>query len=118
MTVARAKYTIEYPANFMLVAAMNPCPCGYYNHPTKECVCSAASVSRYINRISGPLLDRIDLHVEVTPVALDEISSTAPAEKKRRDTRTGGRSAGTAGRTFRRDERHPYQRHDESGHAP
>ena len=81
VTVARAKYTIEYPANFMLVAAMNPCPCGYYNHPTKECVCSAASVSRYINRISGPLLDRIDLHVEVTPVALDEISGTAPAEK-------------------------------------
>ena len=81
VTVARAKYTIEYPANFMLVAAMNPCPCGYYNHPTKECVCSTASVSRYINRISGPLLDRIDLHVEVTPVALDEISGTAPAEK-------------------------------------
>ena len=81
VTVARAKYTIEYPANFMLVAAMNPCPCGYYNHPTKECVCSAASVSRYINRISGPLLDRIDLHVEVTPVALDEISGTAPAER-------------------------------------
>ena len=69
VTVSRAKYTIDYPANFMLVAAMNPCPCGYYNHPAKECVCSSASVSRYI-----------DLHVEVTPVALDEISDPAPAE--------------------------------------
>lgn len=81
VTVSRAKYTIEYPANFMLVAAMNPCPCGYYNHPTRECTCSAASVARYLNRISGPLLDRIDLHVEVTPVALDELSDAAPAER-------------------------------------
>lgn len=80
VTVSRAKYTIEYPANFMLVAAMNPCPCGYYNHPTKECVCSAGSVFRYLNRISGPLLDRIDLHVEVTPVPLEEIADEAPRE--------------------------------------
>lgn len=80
ISISRARYSIEYPAGFMLVASMNPCPCGYYNHPAKECVCSSASVSRYINRISGPLLDRIDLHVEVTPVALDEISDPAPAE--------------------------------------
>lgn len=80
VTVSRAKYTIEYPANFMLVAAMNPCPCGYYNHPTKECVCGTAAVYRYINRISGPLLDRIDLHVEVTPVALEEIADASPNE--------------------------------------
>lgn len=81
ITVSRAKYSVEYPANFMLVAAMNPCPCGYYNHPVKECVCGAGSVFRYINRISGPLLDRIDLHVEVTPVAFDEISDTTPLER-------------------------------------
>lgn len=80
ITVSRARYSVEYPANFMLVAAMNPCPCGYYNHPTRECVCSPGSVFRYMNRISGPLLDRIDLHVEVTPVALDEIADTAPQE--------------------------------------
>lgn len=81
VTVSRAKYTIEYPANFMLVAAMNPCPCGYYNHPTKECVCSAGSVFRYLNRISGPLLDRIDLHVEVTPVPFEEITDEVPRER-------------------------------------
>lgn len=80
VTVSRAKYTIEYPANFMLVAAMNPCPCGYYNHPTKDCVCGPASVYRYINRISGPLFDRIDIHVEVAPVKLDEITDSSPAE--------------------------------------
>ncbi len=68
IVVSRAKYTVEYPANFILVASMNPCPCGYFNHPTKECVCSRNSVHRYINRISGPLLDRIDMHIEVTPV--------------------------------------------------
>lgn len=80
VVVSRAKYSIEYPANFMLVAAMNPCPCGYYNHPTKECVCSPASVSRYMNRISGPLFDRIDLHVEVSPVPLDDIGNSVPSE--------------------------------------
>ena len=69
VTVSRAKYSVEYPANFTLVAAMNPCPCGYYNHPAKECVCSPGAVHRYMSRISGPLMDRIDLHVEVTPVA-------------------------------------------------
>ncbi len=81
VVVTRAKYSVEYPANFMLVAAMNPCPCGYYNHPTKECVCSAGSVFRYMNRISGPLLDRIDMHIEVVPVALDEIADDTPQER-------------------------------------
>lgn len=80
ITVSRAKYSVEYPANFMLVAAMNPCPCGYYNHPTRECTCSAGAVHRYMNRISGPLLDRIDLHVEVTPVPAGALSDAAPGE--------------------------------------
>ena len=66
--VSRARYSVEYPANFTLVAAMNPCPCGYYNHPTKACTCPPGAVHRYMGRISGPLLDRIDLQVEVTPV--------------------------------------------------
>ncbi len=80
IVVARAKYSVEYPANFMLVAAMNPCPCGYYNHPTRECVCSPSAVRRYMTRISGPLMDRIDLHVEVTPVPPSELSARAPGE--------------------------------------
>nr|WP_288660969.1 YifB family Mg chelatase-like AAA ATPase [uncultured Alistipes sp.] len=80
VVVSRAKYSVEYPANFTLVAAMNPCPCGYYNHPTRECTCSPGSVHRYMGRISGPLMDRIDLHVEVTPVAPQELSATAPGE--------------------------------------
>ena len=80
ITVSRAKYSVEYPANFMLVASMNPCPCGYYNHPTKECVCGKGAVYRYMNRISGPLMDRIDMHVEVTPVAFNEMSDPKPEE--------------------------------------
>ncbi|MDE5707188.1 MAG: ATP-binding protein, partial [Alistipes sp.] len=80
IVVSRARYSVEYPANFTLIAAMNPCPCGYYNHPTKECSCPPGTVHRYLNRISGPLLDRIDLQVEVTPVAIDELSDTRPAE--------------------------------------
>ena len=80
VTVSRAKYSVEYPANFTLVAAMNPCPCGYYNHPTKECTCPPGAVHRYMGRISGPLLDRIDLQVEVTPVAIGEISQVRPSE--------------------------------------
>ena len=75
IVVSRARYSVEYPANFTLVAAMNPCPCGYYNHPTKECTCSPGAVHRYMGRISGPLMDRIDLHVEVTPVAPQELSA-------------------------------------------
>lgn len=80
ITVSRAKYSVEYPANFTLVAAMNPCPCGYYNHPARECVCSPGSVHRYMSRISGPLMDRIDMHVEVTPVSAAELSAAAPGE--------------------------------------
>ena len=80
IVVSRARYSVEYPANFTLVAAMNPCPCGYYNHPTKECTCPPGAVHRYMGRISGPLLDRIDLQVEVTPVAIGEISQVRPSE--------------------------------------
>ncbi len=80
ITVSRARYSVEYPANFMLVAAMNPCPCGYYNHPTRECTCSPGSVHRYMSRISGPLMDRIDLHVEVTPVPPSALAEAAPGE--------------------------------------
>ncbi|MBO5234504.1 MAG: YifB family Mg chelatase-like AAA ATPase [Alistipes sp.] len=75
ITVSRARYSVEYPANFSLVASMNPCPCGYYNHPTKECTCPPSAVHRYLSRISGPLLDRIDIHIEVTPVPLAEMMS-------------------------------------------
>ncbi|MDE6264279.1 MAG: YifB family Mg chelatase-like AAA ATPase [Paramuribaculum sp.] len=80
INIARAKYSIDYPAGFMLVASMNPCPCGYYNHPTKECTCPGGAVQKYLNRISGPLLDRIDLQVEILPVPFEEISSGAPGE--------------------------------------
>ncbi len=81
VTISRARVTVDFPASFMLIASMNPCPCGYYNHPDKECVCAPGVVSRYLNKISGPLLDRIDLHVEVTPVSYDELSSNIrPAE--------------------------------------
>ena len=78
--VSRARYSVEYPANFMLVAAMNPCPCGYYNHPTRACTCPAGAVHRYMNRISGPLMDRIDLHVEVTPVPPSALAEAAAGE--------------------------------------
>lgn len=80
VTISRAKISVEFPANFMLIASMNPCPCGYYNHPEKECVCAPGVVQRYLNKISGPLLDRIDLHVEVTPVSFDQLSSNRPTE--------------------------------------
>jgi len=75
VTISRAKVSIDYPANFMLVASMNPCPCGYYNHPEKECVCGPGVVQRYLSKVSGPLLDRIDLHVEVVPVSFDEMTA-------------------------------------------
>jgi magnesium chelatase family protein len=80
VTISRAKFTVEYPAGFMLIAAINPCPCGYYNHPDKDCVCGTGVVQNYLNKISGPLLDRIDLHVEVTPVSFDELAHDIPAE--------------------------------------
>lgn len=81
VTVSRAKISVDFPANFMLIASMNPCPCGYYNHPTKECVCAPVAVQRYLNRVSGPLLDRIDLHVEVTPVPFEEMTARRNTEK-------------------------------------
>ncbi|MEQ8335964.1 MAG: YifB family Mg chelatase-like AAA ATPase [Cyclobacteriaceae bacterium] len=80
VTISRARVSLDYPANFMLIASMNPCPCGYYNHPEKECVCPPGTVQRYLNRVSGPLLDRIDLHVEVTPVSFDEMTAQRKAE--------------------------------------
>ena len=80
VTISRAKFSVDYPAGFMLVAAMNPCPCGYYNHPDRECTCGSGVVQRYLNKVSGPLLDRIDLHVEVTPVNYDDLSSNLPSE--------------------------------------
>ena len=80
ITISRAKYTIDYPASFMLVASMNPCPCGYYTHPTRPCMCPEGAVQRYLNRISGPLLDRIDLQIEIYPVPFDDMASTRPAE--------------------------------------
>jgi magnesium chelatase family protein len=81
VTVSRARFSVNYPANFMLVASMNPCPCGFYNHPNKECLCNPQIVQRYLAKISGPLLDRIDLHVEVTPVEYTELASKAQGEK-------------------------------------
>jgi magnesium chelatase family protein len=81
VSISRARITVEYPASFMLVAAMNPCPCGYYNHPTRACTCAPGAVKRYLNRISGPLFDRIDLHVEVVPVPFKDLSGALPGER-------------------------------------
>ncbi|MDF1549923.1 MAG: YifB family Mg chelatase-like AAA ATPase [Bacteroidales bacterium] len=80
ITISRAKFTVEYPASFMLVSSMNPCPCGYYNHPEKDCVCSPGIVQKYLNKISGPLLDRIDIHIEVVPVPFRKLSDAKPSE--------------------------------------
>lgn len=80
VTISRAKSTVDYPASFMLISSMNPCPCGYYNHPEKDCMCPPGMVQKYLNKISGPLLDRIDLHVEVTPVSFTELSSKEKGE--------------------------------------
>ncbi|MFY0688109.1 MAG: YifB family Mg chelatase-like AAA ATPase [Cyclobacteriaceae bacterium] len=80
VTISRAKVSLDFPSNFMLIASMNPCPCGFYNHPEKECVCPPGTVQRYLNKVSGPLLDRIDLHVEVTPVSFDQMTSDRKAE--------------------------------------
>lgn len=83
VTVSRARFSVEYPAGFMLVSSMNPCPCGFYNHPEKECVCAAGMVQKYLNKISGPLLDRIDIHIEVTPVPFKELSQLKPSENSK-----------------------------------
>ncbi len=81
VTISRAKVSLDFPASFMLIASMNPCPCGFYNHPERECTCPPGAVQKYLNKVSGPLLDRIDLHVEVTPVAFNELSSQRTSEK-------------------------------------
>jgi magnesium chelatase family protein len=81
ITISRAKFSVEYPCSFMLVASMNPCPCGFYNHPTKQCVCGPGMVQKYLSRISGPLLDRIDIHLEVVPVPFNELTEMKPGEK-------------------------------------
>ncbi len=81
INISRAKYSITYPCSFMFVASMNPCPCGYYNHPTKPCVCTPGQIHRYLHKISGPLLDRIDLQIEITPLSFEEMSRTAPGEE-------------------------------------
>ena len=80
ITISRAKFTVEYPASFMLVASMNPCPCGYYNHPDRQCMCSPGIVQKYLNKVSGPLLDRIDIHIEVVPVPFDKLSDKTAVE--------------------------------------
>ena len=80
INISRAKYSITYPCSFMFVASMNPCPCGYYNHPQKACVCTPGQIHRYLHKISGPLLDRIDLQIEITPLSFNELSRTAPGE--------------------------------------
>jgi len=80
VTISRAKVALDFPASFMLIASMNPCPCGYYNHPERQCTCPPGAVQKYLNKVSGPLLDRIDLHVEVTPVAFSELSAMRKGE--------------------------------------
>ena len=80
ISISRSRFTVEYPASFMLVSSMNPCPCGFYNHPEKDCVCPSGAVQRYLNKISGPLLDRIDIQIEIIPVPFDKISASEPAE--------------------------------------
>ncbi|NOX48046.1 MAG: YifB family Mg chelatase-like AAA ATPase [Chlorobi bacterium] len=81
VTIARSRLTVEFPTSFMLVASMNPCPCGYYNHPDKDCTCGPGIVQRYLNKVSGPLLDRIDIHVEVIPVDFNELTGDRVSEK-------------------------------------
>lgn len=87
VAISRSRFNVDFPASFTLIASMNPCPCGYYNHPTKQCVCAPGLVQKYLNRVSGPLLDRIDLHVEVTPVSFDqltEVTNEEPSEDIRK----------------------------------
>src|SRR5690606_28882715 len=81
ITISRARFSVVYPASFMLIAAMNPCPCGFHNHPEKQCICHPGMVQKYVGRISGPLMDRIDLHIEVTPVDFNALSGSPTAEK-------------------------------------
>ena len=83
ITISRARSAVDYPSNFMLIASMNPCPCGFHNHPERECLCTPGTVQKYLNRISGPLLDRIDIHIEVTPVNYDKMVSGQKLESSR-----------------------------------
>ncbi len=117
ITVARARYRVLYPANFTLVAAMNPCPCGYYNHPSKECSCSSGAVQRYMGRVSGPLMDRIDMHVEVTPVEASELADAAPGEPSAAIRERVCRAREVQRERFRDCAGGAYQRHDERGDA-
>jgi len=80
ITISRAKYTVEYPASFMFIASMNPCPCGYYNHPTRSCVCNPGQIQHYINKVSGPLMDRIDIQIEIVPVPFEDLSKKEKGE--------------------------------------
>ncbi len=81
ISISRSRFSVEYPASFMLISSMNPCPCGYYNHPEKQCVCSQGAVQKYLNKISGPLLDRIDIQIEIVPVPFEKISNADTGEK-------------------------------------
>jgi magnesium chelatase family protein len=80
VTICRSRMIVDFPASFLLLASMNPCPCGYFNHPAKDCTCPPGAVTRYLNRVSGPLLDRIDLHVEVVPVPYARLSAAGPGD--------------------------------------
>jgi len=99
ITISRAKSTCDYPASFMLIASMNPCPCGFHNHPEKECMCSPGMVQKYLNRISGPLLDRIDIHIEVVPVKYDKLSDAGTIEKSRGCPGKSHKGKGSAGQS-------------------
>jgi len=104
ITISRARFTVEYPASFMLIASMNPCPCGYYNHPEKECTCTPVMRQKYMSRISGPLLDRIDLHIEVVPVPFDKLSG-----KEQLETSAQIRERVTKARAIQQDRFEDYQ---------
>lgn len=105
VTVNRSRYSVRYPAGFMLVASMNPCPCGFYNHPDRDCMCAPGLVRKYLNRVSGPLLDRFDIHVEVTPVPFHELNEGGPLEK----------SADVRGRVIRARERQSQRFENQDG---
>lgn len=125
--ISRVSYAIDYPAGFMLVASMNPCPCGYYNHPEKACICTPGQIQRYMARISGPLLDRIDLHVEILPVSYEKLTDTKPSEvsqsirdrvvhaREIQEERFANTSMTTCNARMKTREIHRYAQPDESG---
>ena len=113
ITISRAKFTVDYPASFMLVASMNPCPCGFHNHPEKECMCSTGMVQKYLNRISGPLMDRIDIHIEVVPVKYDKLSDSRKIENSADNKGKGCESQGYSGKKICKYERCLFQFADE-----